>query len=161
MRASPRLRPATLRQSRVDYCEFDKLHPAYFPALLEVMGERARLMLCWRGNQLLSFQVFLVGEKRIIANKIGMRYPEAREFNLYFIDWLKMIEFAAERGIREIEMGATTYAVKLLFGGHLEPRSIHFRFRSRIANSLTKPLHGLCDFERNDPELKKLRSQGR
>jgi predicted N-acyltransferase len=149
----------TLKQSAVDYGEFDQLHPDYFSTLLEGLGDRARLMLCWRGDELLSFQLFLIGENRIIANKIGMKYPEAREFNLYFVNWLKMIEFAIERGIPEIEMGATTYAAKLLFGGFIDRRWLCFRFRGTVVNALTKPLHRFFDFERNDPELQKLASR--
>lgn len=150
------LHDATLAQSSVDYGEFDKLHPDYFRSLLGGLGDRAKLMLCWKGDELLSFQVFLVGEKRIIANKIGMKYPEAREHNLYFVNWLKMIELATERGIPEIEMGATTYGAKILFGGKLDTRWIYFRMRWPGIATLTKPLHGLFDFERNDPELQKL-----
>lgn len=149
---------ATLAQSQFDYGDFDKLHPDFFRSLVDGVGEAARLMLCWRGDELLSFQIFLVGSRRIIASKIGMKYPEAREYNLYFVNWLKMIEFATEHGIPEIEMGATTYQAKLLFGGRLEPRWIYFRFRGAVANTLTKPFHGLFDFERNDPELKRMKA---
>ena len=154
-----RLYESTLQQSAVSYGEFDALHPDYVSNLLRNLGPRAQLMLCWRGDELLSFQIFIVGAKRIIANKIGMQYPEAREFNLYFVNWLKMIEFACERGIAEIEMGATTYAAKMLFGGQLEPRNIYFRFQNGVANTLTRPLHGLFDFEKNDPELQRLAAQ--
>ena len=53
-------------------------------------------------------------------------------------------------------MGATTYATKLLFGGHLERRWLHFRFRGSLSNRLLSPVAPLFDFERNDPELGKL-----
>ena len=43
------------------------------------MGDKAQLMLCWRGEELLSFQLFLVGADRVLAKQIGMKYPEARE----------------------------------------------------------------------------------
>ena len=86
-------------------------------------------MLCWQGEELLSFQLFLVGRDRVLAKQIGMKYPQGRELNLYFINWLKLIEFAIERRIPCVEMGATTYATKILFGGYLERRWLHFRFR--------------------------------
>jgi hypothetical protein len=53
-------------------------------------------------------------------------------------------------------MGATTYATKLLFGGYLERRWLHFRFRGALANMALSPAAPLFDFERNDPELQKL-----
>ncbi len=154
-----RLYEATLAQSGVSYGEFDRIGPDYFRAFLERQGERAQLMLFWQGEKLVSFHLFHVGARRIISNKMGMSYPEARELNLYFINWLKIIEIAAERGIPEIEMGATTYAAKLLYGGALERRWLHFRFRRGWLNRLSRPLHGLFDFERNDDELQKLKAE--
>ena len=146
----------TLAQSGVDYGDFEKLHPAYFSQVLHRLGDRAKLMLCWRGEELLSFQLFLVGDKRVLAKQIGMQYPEARELNLYFVNWLKLIEFAITHKIPRVEMGATTYHTKLLFGGYLERRWLHFRFRAGATNHLLRPLAPLFDFERNDPELQRL-----
>jgi hypothetical protein len=147
---------STLKQSKVDYGDFEKLDPDYFAKVVNGMGDKAQLMLCWRGEELLSFQLFLVGTDRVLAKQIGMKYPEGRELNLYFVNWLKLIEFAIDRRIPSVEMGATTYATKLLFGGYLERRWLHFRFRWGIANRLLSPVVPLFDFERNDPELQKL-----
>ena len=60
-----------------------------------------------------------------------------------------------------IEMGATTYAAKLLFGGHLERRWLFFRCRWPIATAAIRPFLWLCDFERNDPQLRKLKVAAR
>lgn len=147
---------STLKESRVDYGNFEQLHPDYFSEVVHGLGDQARLMLCWRDDELLSFQLFLVGRDRVIAKQIGMQYPASRELNLYFVNWLKLIEFAIEHRIPAVEMGATTYATKLLFGGYLERRWLHFRFRHAISNAILKPLAPLFDFERNDPELNRL-----
>lgn len=147
---------STLKQSKVDYGDFEKLDPDYFSKVVHGMGDRAQLMLCWRGEELLSFQLFLVGRDRVLAKQIGMQYPEGRELNLYFVNWLKLIEFAIEHRIPAVEMGATTYATKLLFGGYLERRWLHFRFRGGIWNRILSPLAPHFDFEKNDPELGKL-----
>ncbi len=151
-----RLFDATLAQSKVDYGDFEKLDPQYFPRVVHGMGDKAQLMLCWQGDELLSFQLFLVGRDRVLAKQIGMKYPEARELNLYFVNWLKLIEFAIEHRIPSVEMGATTYATKLLFGGYLERRWLHFRFRGGLWNRALDPVARFFDFERNDPELAKL-----
>jgi predicted N-acyltransferase len=147
---------STLKQSKVDYGDFEKLDHAYFAKVVHGMGDKAQLMLCWRGEELLSFQLFLVGSDRVLAKQIGMKYPEGRELNLYFVNWLKLIEFAIDRRIPGVEMGATTYATKLLFGGYLERRWLHFRFRWGMVNSALSPIAPLFDFEKNDPELEKL-----
>jgi Acetyltransferase (GNAT) domain len=147
---------STLEQSKVDYGDFEKLDPDYFPKVVHTMGDKAQLMLCWQGDELLSFQLFLVGRDRVLAKQIGMKYPQARDLNLYFVNWLKLIEFAIEHRIPSVEMGATTYATKLLFGGYLERRWLHFRFRGGLPNRLLDPVAPLFDFEKNDPELEKV-----
>jgi hypothetical protein len=149
----------TLAQSKVDYGTFGQLDPAYFGKVISELGGRAQLMLCWHENELLGFTLFLIGDNQIIDAQIGMKYPEAREYNVYFIIWLKVIEFAIERRIPLLEMGATTYATKLLFGGHLERRWLYFRFSEDWANRLFRPLAPMFDFERNDPELRQLRAR--
>jgi predicted N-acyltransferase len=147
---------STLKQSKVDYGDFEKLDPDYFPRVVHGMGDKAQMMLCWQGEELLSFQLFLVGRDRVLAKQIGMQYPQGRELNLYFINWLKLIEFAILHRIPSVEMGATTYATKILFGGYLERRWLHFRFRGGLWNRLLNPVAPLFDFEKNDPELQKL-----
>src|SRR5262249_38248894 len=66
--------------------------------------------------------------------------------------------YAIEKRIHLIEMGATTYATKLLFGGHLERRWLYFRCRWSIATAVVRPFLWLCDFGRNDPELRMLKT---
>ncbi|MEZ5854728.1 MAG: GNAT family N-acetyltransferase [Hyphomicrobiaceae bacterium] len=151
---------ATLAQSGVSYGDFDRVGSGYFQSFLEYQGERAQLMLFWHGETLVSFHLFHAGDRRIISNKMGMRYPEARDLNLYFINWLEIIAFACAHQISEIEMGATTYKAKMLFGGHFERRYLHFRFRRDISNRLARPFHRFFDFERNDSELQALAAEG-
>jgi hypothetical protein len=149
----------TLAQSKVDYGDFEQLTPDYFPRVLAALGEGAQCQLWWQGEELLGFQMSLVGERAIVTKHIGMKYPQARELNLYFLAWLGMIDYAIARGIPRVDMGATTYQTKLLFGAHLSKRWLYFRFRGDIANVLLQPLAPFFDFERHDPELKALRAK--
>lgn len=153
------LHASTLAHSPVDYGNFGPVHPDYFAAVLRSMGERARLMLCWIDGELLSFQLYLVGRDTVLAKGIGMKYPKARDYNLYFINWKEMIDFCLARGIRRISMSGTTYATKLLIGGRLEQRWIFFRFQNNVVNSVLPWLAPAFDFENNDPELATLHAR--
>lgn len=152
---------ATLAQSKVDYGDFQELHPYYFTRVFAAMEDKCRLMLCWHGDELVSFQFFILGERRALAKQIGMSYPKARDLNLYFVNWMALIEFCIANRIASIEMGATTYRTKLVFGGRLERRWLHYRFRSSVLNRALRGLAPLFDFERNDPELKALSPEKR
>jgi hypothetical protein len=145
---------STLAQSRVDYGNFGPVHDDYFAAILRNMPKRARIMLCRVDGKLLSFQLYLIGCNAMHAKGIGMQYPEARDYGLYFLNWKKMLEECVRLGIPRISMSGTTYATKLLIGGRLERRWIFFRFRNNIANRTMPWLAPAFDFERNDPELR-------
>ena len=146
----------TLAHSAVDYGDFGQVGPDYFARVLATMGDRAKLMLCWLGDELLSFQLYVVGDRDIVAKCIGMRYPAAKEYNLYFINWLMMIRFALAHGRTRICMGGTTFHTKMLFGGVIEKRWIFFRFRNPIHNAILPWLAPAFDFEKNDLELQAL-----
>ena len=150
---------ATLAQSPVDYGEFGQVDRNFFPRVLTQMGDKAQMMLCWRGDELLSFQLYLVGDRDIVAKCIGMRYPQAKEYNLYFINWLLIIRAAIQHDKSRICMGGTTYQTKQLFGGIIEKRWIYFRFRNPIHNTILPWLAPAFDFEKNDPELQAIAAQ--
>ena len=78
----------TLGQSKVDYGDFEQLTPGYFSRVMDTLGEGVQCQLWWHGDELVGFQMSLVGEKRIVTKHIGMKYPQARELNLYFLAWL-------------------------------------------------------------------------
>ncbi len=154
---------STLAQSRWDYGNFGPLHQDYFETVLREQRDRARLMLCWVDDELLSFQLFLAGTHAVPAKGIGMSYPKAREHNLYFLNWKAMIEFCIERRIPRISMGGTTYSTKLMMGGRLARQWIFFRFNNRVLNKSLSYLAPMFDFESNDTELRSLHidSEGR
>lgn len=150
---------ATLAQSKVDYGDFSRVHQKYFATVLRELGPRARLILCWVDDELLSFQLYVVGEHEVLAKGIGMKYPKAREFNLYFLNWREMIGYCLEHGKSRISMSGTTYGTKLLMGGQLDRRWIFFRFTGRSMNAALPWLAPAFDYETNDPELKSIRER--
>jgi hypothetical protein len=154
-----RLFKGTISHSGTNYGEFETLHPDYFPTVLAALSDRGLVTLIWRGDELLSFAFSIVSGDLIAAKQLGMKYPEASEHNLYFLNWMVLIEYALAHRITAIEMGATTYAAKLLFGGTLERRWVFVRLRSPVSRLLWNPLTPLFDFERNSPELKELRKR--
>ena len=146
----------TRNQSKSRYGEFEDLNCDLFKRVMGELGDKACLMLCWKGDRLMSFLLMLVARDRVIGKYIGMVYPEGRELNLYFVMALKMIEMAIERGIGQVEMGVTTYPTKLLFGGHMERRWLYYRCLSRWQDAAIHAFDFLFDFERNDEDLRRL-----
>lgn len=158
---SPRLHALfeqTRQQSPGDYGEFEQLDPQYFARVQQDCGAAAQFMLCWLDDRLVSFQMYMLGEREVVAKFIGMDYAVSRDLNLYFVNINQLIRIAIARGIPRLRMGNTAYAVKAVYQARLATHWICFKHRNRVVNRLLRRLAPLIDYEKNDPELAKLRA---
>ena len=144
---------STRRQSGLDYGDLEVLPPGYFPAVARALGERAVFALYWIGDELAAFNLLLVEPGRVIDKFLGMRYPLAREHNLYAVTWMANVRFCIERSIPLLQSGQTAYASKLRFGSRLVPSVIRFRHRSAPLQWLLGRISPFLSFERFDPDL--------
>jgi hypothetical protein len=146
----------TRRNGHVDYGDFDEIAPGYFAAVMRAMPGRARMALYWLGSELIGFNLFLVESDRVVGKFIGMRYPVAREQNLYFVNWIAMVRFCLENGKRTLVAGTTTYALKARLGALLERSWIGFRHRNPVVNVAFRAIGPRFPFDQMDPDLKAL-----
>ncbi|HEV7324223.1 MAG TPA: GNAT family N-acetyltransferase [Bosea sp. (in: a-proteobacteria)] len=144
---------ATRAQSGLDYGELEVLPPGYFGAVSQALGERAVFVLYWIGEELAAFNLLLVEPDRVIDKFLGMRYPLAREHNLYAVSWMANVRFCLERGIGKLQSGQTAYASKLRFGSRLVPSTLHVRHRLAPLQWALRSLSPWLGFERFDPDL--------
>lgn len=147
----------TRGQSKGDYGSFETLHPKYFDAVKRHCGDRAQFMLCWKGSDLVGFQLLMLGDTELSGKVIGMDYRVARELNLYFVNINQAIRLAINRRIPHVRMGNTAYSVKMVYGARLATHWIFFKHRNPAVNALLRRLAPLVDYERNDPDLIKIR----
>ena len=144
---------STLASSRVDYGNFGPVHADYFASVLRAMPDRAKITLYKVEGRLLGFQLYMLGRDAAHAKGIGLKYPEARDHNVYFLAWKAIMEDCFRLGIPRISMGGTTFGTKLLMGGRLKRRWIFFRLRNPLLNQIFTQLAPTFDFESSDPEL--------
>ncbi|WP_210339787.1 GNAT family N-acetyltransferase [Bosea sp. ASV33] len=143
----------TRAQSGLDYGELELLPPGYFAAVSRALGERAVFALYWVGEELAAFNLLLVETDRVIDKFLGMRYPLAREHNLYVVSWMANIRFCLDRGIELFQSGQTAYASKLRFGSRLVPSTIYVRHRAAPLQWLLRRLSPWLGFDRFDHDL--------
>lgn len=143
----------TRHQSGLDYGDLEKLSPTYFRDVMHALGDRGALMLYWLGDELLGFNLLLIGRDRVIDKFIGMRYPQAREHNLYVYSWMSNVRFCLERGIRQLQSGQTAYASKLRFGSRLDKTWVYFKHRNPVVNLLFRAVGRHLAFDKMDPDL--------
>ena len=85
---------STRASSSVDYDAFEQLPEGYFRSVSENLKDRVLFILYWVGDELAAFNMLLLEPDRAIDKFLGMRYPLARDHNLYVVSWIENIRFA-------------------------------------------------------------------
>jgi hypothetical protein len=145
---------STRAESGLDYGDLEVLPPGYFAGVSQALGDRAVFALYWVGETLAAFNLLLVEPDRVVDKFLGMRYPLARDHNLYAVSWMANVRFCLANGIARLQSGQTAYASKLRFGSRLEPSTIFFRHRRPVFNWALRRLSPLIAFDRLDPDLR-------
>jgi hypothetical protein len=146
----------TKSHRKADYDDFDNVPPRYFRAVLEALGPRARLMTCRIGGVLASFNIFLVEDDRIIGKYLGMRYPLARDYNLYFLNWMLVARICMAEGKSWMQSGHTGYRVKVRLGSKLKRSWVYFRHVNPVINVGFRAIGPRFAFDAMDPDLREL-----
>ena len=118
--------------------QFEELPANYFSGLLSAMPQRASCFLYWISDQLVAFNLVLHSDSVLIDKYIGMRYPLARDHNLYFVSWIANIRFCCTRGIPRYQSGQGGYAAKRHLGCEFLPNELYFRHRFWPMNQLLR-----------------------
>jgi predicted N-acyltransferase len=150
------LRDATRQRAMTDYDAFAEVSTNYFRQVLSHLGERAKLLLYWKGDALIGFALVLIEPGRLIEKYNGMRYPDGPDHGVFFMNWMTQVRLCVERGIPELHAGETTYLTKARLGCKLHRSWIYFRHHRRPVNGLFGLLSRWIAFDSTDPDLRKL-----
>lgn len=152
--AVDRLMAETWARRSVDFSGFDRLSSGFADTLLGAMDGSARCALTWHGDKVVGCNLFIEQGPLSMAFLIGLSGEHAREYNLYFVNWLWMVQHAAESGRKRLEFGQSNYALKQRLGCRLEPSWIYVRHRQGHWNALTRFLARRMSLPSLDPDLK-------
>ena len=97
---------------------FDKLTRAFFAGLLRDESAGG-VMLEYRraaDSELIGWNLCFEHGGKLVDKYIGLRYPAAREHNLYFVSWMENLAYALERGLTHYVAGWTDPEVKKQLG---------------------------------------------
>ncbi len=146
----------TKANRKTDYGSFDEVPASYFREVARAMPGKAQIMLCRVDGRLATFNIFLIEPDRVIGKYVGMRYPLAREHNLYFVNWMATARLCMERGIPWLQTGHTSYRQKVRLGCKLKRSWIYFKYRNMAINPLFKLFGPMMAFDAMDPDLQAL-----
>lgn len=103
----------TYAQSEI---HFDRLTKAFLAAVLRD-PEGGGVCFEYRDKgELLGFNLCFEHQGMLIDKYIGLRYPAARCFNLYFVSWFVNVEYALQRHLNVMVAGWTDPQVKQALG---------------------------------------------
>ena len=95
---------------------FDKLTPQFFDTVLTDSTNGGKLILYRHQNSLIGFNLCFTHNGNLIDKYIGLKYPEARDLNLYFVSWIYNLELALRLGCKFYVAGWTDPVIKKYLG---------------------------------------------
>ncbi|MDX2258856.1 MAG: GNAT family N-acetyltransferase [Hyphomicrobiaceae bacterium] len=156
---------ALYRQTRANrgqsYEGFDEVPEDYFRQVLAAARGTAKVFILRVGERLAGFSLVLVEKDRVIAKFIGMDYEIARQHNIYFVNWLAVVEYCYANGIATVQAGQTTYLPKSRLGAVLRRSSVYFKHRGLVLGALFRWIGPKLSFDAVDPDLKELGDKAR
>jgi predicted N-acyltransferase len=95
---------------------FDCLSAEFFAAVLGDASCGGVLFLYRHAGALIGFNLCFEHDNMLVDKYVGFRYPQARDFNLYFVSWFRNLEYARARGLQWYVAGWTDPQVKQQLG---------------------------------------------
>ena len=112
--------------------QFEELTGDFFAQVMAGSEGRARCVCYWLDDQMIAFNLVLVGDDRLIDKYIGMDYRHARDLNLYYLSWIENIQHAIEHRIPLFQSGQGLPEEKLRLGSTLSANWLWYRHRNRL-----------------------------
>ncbi|MDX2105275.1 MAG: GNAT family N-acetyltransferase [Candidatus Melainabacteria bacterium] len=133
---------------------FDKLSFGFFKEIL-TSNNGGIVFLYYHDTRLIGYNICFVHNNNLIDKYVGFSYPEARDFNLYFISWFVNLEYAIKHNLKNYVAGWTDPEVKAYLGASFTFTKHAVFIRNSILRKILTPFK--IYFE-NDSNWQKQRS---
>ena len=144
------------RAAAVDSGIFDGLSPTFFYRIMANKPEGTLLLTYRVEGELAGFSLSLFNNYELVPKYVGFRQPAGRQHRLYFINWLRLVEFSLGRGIKQITAGQYSYPTKVKLGCRLERNCVYFRHPNAFGNAITRAASRFIKFDEMDSDLAEL-----
>jgi predicted N-acyltransferase len=114
----------------------ERLTPAFFTALGQSCGDRARLIRFSRNGRAVGWVALLIDGDRVYDLFHGIDYGENSSADLYFNQLAQTVRYAIECRARQLSLGQSTETAKTRFGGEPIPLWIAVRHRLKVVNAV-------------------------
>lgn len=95
---------------------FDLLTAEFFDDLLQDGQSAGKVFLYWKDEILVGYNICFEYQGNLVDKYIGLNYPLAIEYNLYFISWFVNLDYAKQHHLKFYIAGWTDPEVKAQLG---------------------------------------------
>lgn len=95
---------------------FDLLTAEYFAAILQDAASGGVIFVYHHEGRMIGFNLCYVCNGNLVDKYVGFAYPQARELNLYFVSWIRNLDYALRHGLRHYIAGWTDPEIKRYLG---------------------------------------------
>lgn len=92
--------------------QFDLLSPQFFDAVFRDETSAGIVFLYRHAGELIGFNLCYRCGDKLVDKYIGLKYPQARERNLYFVSWMWNLQYCLDAGLKFYVAGWTDAQVK-------------------------------------------------
>jgi Acetyltransferase (GNAT) domain len=115
-RYADRMHPLYLQVLHRSKIRFETLTVDFFAQLPAHLGDRVLALLCFKGDELVAFELFLRDDEWTHPIYLGIDYRHRDEGALYFNCLYKIIEILEAEGRPAVQLGQTSYLAKASIG---------------------------------------------
>ena len=95
---------------------FDLLSADFFDEILQDEQNGGKVFLYWKDEILVGYNICFIYRGNLVDKYIGLHYPLAKEYNLYFISWFVNLDYAKQHNLKFYIAGWTDPEVKAQLG---------------------------------------------
>lgn len=121
----------------------ETLTPDFYRDFSQKFGTRSKVLLIYSKDELVGHALLLVDGDTLRWRNFGR--TKAENDSLYIYVCHKVVETAINLGMKRLDMGVTTYAVKRDFGATIVPRKIAIRVSWDMLNSYATKAYSLLN----------------
>lgn len=121
----------------------ETLTPGFYKDFSLKFGTRSKVLLIYSKDELVGHALLLVDGDTLRWRNFGR--AKAENDSLYIYVCHKVVETAINLGVKRLDMGVTTYAIKRDFGASIVPRKIAIRVLWGMFNSYTARAYPLLN----------------
>jgi hypothetical protein len=128
---------------------FDKLSREFFASVLSDAQSGGVLFVYKLDGEIIGWNLCFIHNNMLVDKYVGFAYPQARQYNLYFVSWFTNLEFALEHRLKYYIAGWTDPEVKRSLGARFTFTRHAVYIRNPLLRAILTPIKNLFEADAN------------